>query len=66
MHPQSHISGEGNGNPLHYSSWKIPGTEEPGGPQSVSSQSVSHDLVTKQQQQQPRIVTIFFVCGENT
>ena len=38
--------------------WKIPGTEEPGGPQSISSQSVRHDLVTKQQQQ-PHIVTIF-------
>ena len=23
--------GEGNGNPLQYSSWKIPWTEEPGG-----------------------------------
>ena len=31
--------------------WKIPWTEEPGGPQSMGSQRVRHDLVTKQQQQ---------------
>ena len=28
-------------------SWKIPWTEEPGGPQSVGSQRVRHDLMTK-------------------
>ena len=27
--------------------WEIPWTEEPGGPQSVGSQRVRHDLVTK-------------------
>ena len=27
--------GEGNGNPLQYSSWEIPRTEEPGGLQSM-------------------------------
>ena len=27
--------GEGNGNPLQYSSWEIPWTEEPGGLQSI-------------------------------
>ena len=32
--------------------WKIPWTEEPGGLQSMGSQRVEHDLVTKQQQQQ--------------
>ena len=31
-------SGEGNGNPLQYSAWKTPWTEEPGGLQSVGSQ----------------------------
>ena len=31
--------------------WKIPWTEEPGGSQSMGSQRVRHDLVTKQQQQ---------------
>ena len=31
--------------------WKIPWTEEPGGPQSMGSQRVRHDLETKQQQQ---------------
>ena len=30
--------GEGNGNPLQYSAWKIPGTEEPGGLQSMGLQ----------------------------
>ena len=28
--------------------WKIPWTEEPGGLQSMRSQGVGHDLVTKQ------------------
>ena len=31
--------------------WKIPGTEEPGGLQSMRSQRVGHDLATKQQRQ---------------
>ena len=39
--------GEGNGNPLQYLAWKIPGTEEPGGLQSVGSQRVRHDWVTQ-------------------
>ena len=30
--------------------WRIPRTEEPGGPQSIGSQIVRHDLVTKQQE----------------
>ena len=30
--------------------WRIPWTEEPGGPQSIGSQIVRHDLVTKQQE----------------
>ena len=29
--------------------WEIPWTEEPGGVQSIGSQSVGHDLVIKQQ-----------------
>ena len=28
--------------------WRIPGTEEPGGPQSMELQRAGHDLVTKQ------------------
>ena len=32
-------SGEGNGNPFQYSCWKISWTEEPGGLQSMGSQS---------------------------
>ena len=35
--------GEGHGNPIQYSSWKIPRTEEPGGLQSMGSQGVGHD-----------------------
>ena len=31
--------------------WEIPRTEEPGGLQSMGSQRVRHDLVSKQQQQ---------------
>ena len=42
--------GEGNGNSLQYSCWKIPWTEEPGGLQSMGSQRVRHNLVAKQQQ----------------
>ena len=30
--------GEGNSNPLQYSCWEIPRTEEPGGLQSIGSQ----------------------------
>ena len=40
--------GEGNGNPLQYSSWEIPWTEESGGLQSMGSQRVRYDLVTRQ------------------
>ena len=29
--------------------WRIPWTEEPGGLQSIGSQGVRHDLVTKQE-----------------
>ena len=51
--PESRRSpGEGNGNPLQYSCWEIPWTEEPGMLQSMRLQRVKHNLVTKQQQQQ--------------
>ena len=42
--------GEGNGNPLQYSAWKIPWTEEPVGLQCMALQRVRHDLATKQEQ----------------
>ena len=42
--------GGGNGNPLQYSSWKIPWTEESVWLQSMELQRVRHDLVTEQQQ----------------
>ena len=38
--------GEGNGNPLHTLTWKIPWMEEPGGLQSMRSQRVGHDWAT--------------------
>ena len=42
--------GEGNDNPLQYSSQEILWTEEPGRLQSMELQSDGHDLVTKEQQ----------------
>ena len=35
--------GEGNDNPLQFSAWRIPGTEEPGGLPSMGSHRVRHD-----------------------
>ena len=35
--------GEGNGNSLRYSCWRIPRTEEPGGPQSMELQRTGHN-----------------------
>ena len=35
--------GEGNGNPLQYSRWKIPWTEKPGKLQPMGSERVGHD-----------------------
>ena len=35
--------GEGNGNSLQYSAWRIPRTEERGRLQSIGSQRVGHD-----------------------
>ena len=39
--------GGGHGNPLQYSCWEIPWTEEPGGLQSMGLQRAGHDRVTK-------------------
>ena len=41
--------GEGNGNPLQYSCWEIPWTEEPGGYSPWNRRRVVHDLAAKQQ-----------------
>ena len=41
--------GGGHGNPLQYSCLENPMEEEPGGLQSMGSQRVGYDLVTKQQ-----------------
>ena len=35
--------GGGHGNPLQYSCWRIPWTEEPGGLQSIASQRAGHN-----------------------
>ena len=35
--------GEGNGNPLQFLAWRIPGTGEPGGLPSVGSHKVGHN-----------------------
>ena len=35
--------GGGHDNPLQYSAWRIPWTEEPGGLQSMGSHRVRHD-----------------------
>ena len=40
--------------------WRIPRTKEPGGLQSMGSQRVGHDSVTKQQQQQQQTISILF------
>ena len=45
------IPAEGNDDPLQHSYLGIPWTEEPGGLQSMESQKVGYNLVTKQQQQ---------------
>ena len=40
--------GQANGNPLQYSCWEIPQTEEPGGLQSLRGRKrVRHNLATK-------------------
>ena len=39
--------GGGNGNPLQYSSWRIPWTEEPGGLQSIESQKLDMTKLTQ-------------------
>ena len=40
--------------------WKIPWTEEPGGLQSVKSQRIKHNLVTKQQHSNNRAYIYIF------
>ena len=46
--------GGGNGNPLQYSSWEIPRSEETGRLQSVGLQRVRRDLAIKQSQVYPK------------
>ena len=43
IHGLGRFRGEGSGNPLQYSSWRIPWMEEPGGLQSTMSQRVGHN-----------------------
>ena len=51
IHGSGRSSEERNGNSLQYSCLRNPMDEESGGLQSMGSQSVGHNLVTKQQQQ---------------
>ena len=46
--------------------WRIPRTEEPGGLQSMGSQRVRHDLVTKQQHMWSVEMLVFFLGSSNT
>ena len=39
--------------------WEIPWTEEPDGLQSMRSQKVRHDLATKQQQRETKVLIGF-------
>ena len=54
-------SGGGLGKPLQYCCWRISWTEKPGRLQSMGSQRVGHDLLTKQQWQQQ---TFFYPKGK--
>ena len=42
-YPVVELLGEGNGNPLQYSCWRIPGMGEPGGLPSMGSHRLGHD-----------------------
>ena len=57
------FAGEGNGNLLRYSCWRIPWTEVPGGLQSMASQRVGHDLATKQENN--KCIQIHMHCGRD-
>ena len=50
---------------LHSSTlaWKIPWTEEPGGPQSMGSLRVGHDLATEQQSRQNTFSCSLNICS---
>ena len=50
--------GEGHGYPLQYSCWRIPGTEEPGGLQSLGSQRVRHNWATNRHTQSHQVDSI--------
>ena len=39
--------GEGNGNPLQYSCWRVPWTEEPGGLQSIRLQRLPKQIIKR-------------------
>ena len=56
--PESGRSWREKGSPLQCSCLGIPWKEEPGGQQSVGSQRVGHDLVTKQRQVSGGIIIV--------
>ena len=45
--------------------WEIPGTEEPGGLQSMGSQRVGYDLAIKQQQIYQKLTVNTVIPGES-
>ena len=49
--------GEGHGNPPSTLAWRIPWTEEPGGPQSIELQRGGHNYMTEQ-------LTLFLLFGK--
>ena len=53
--------GEGNGNSLQYFCWEIPWKEKVGSLQSMGSQRVREDLVTKQQHSNTEVYLYFFI-----
>ena len=55
--------GEGNGNHSSILAWRIPWAEEPGTLQTIGSERVGHDLVTKQQQM---LITVQFNPGSSS
>ena len=56
--------GEVNGNPSSILDWKIQGTEEPSGLQSIGLQRVGHDWAHNQLTQKP-VSTLNLLCNHS-
>ena len=55
-----------NGNPLQYSCWEIPWTEDPGELQSMGSQRIGHNLVPEQQAMGTTKMSVICEQGETS